>query len=157
MDERSGEVPMDDLSTVHPWDETSSSEKLDAGRQQNREEDIPREERGRIESDHPPAQGRTEQTDRLAAKRTVDSRFACTECGYRAASRSNLLIHTRKHTGEKPYKCDQCDYCAAEKSSSDKHMTRHTGEKPFKCGECGFRTAFKSSLASLTHEKNIQV
>ncbi|XP_078602918.1 uncharacterized protein LOC144876976 [Branchiostoma floridae x Branchiostoma japonicum] len=146
MDERSDEVAMDDLSTVHPGDESSSIKKLDMGRHDNNEGDIPREERVGIESDHPPAQGRTEQTDRLAAKPTVDSRFACTECGYRAAFRSHLLIHARTHAGDKPYKCDQCDYSATQKGNLDRHMAKHTGEKPYMCGECGYRTADRSAL-----------
>eukprot|EP00058_Branchiostoma_floridae_P026665 XP_002612156.1 hypothetical protein BRAFLDRAFT_88895 [Branchiostoma floridae] len=75
MDEIRGEVALDNLSTVHHGDETSSIEKLDTGRQHNKEKDIPREETNGVESvDHPPAQGLTKQTDRLAVKRTVDSR-----------------------------------------------------------------------------------
>ncbi|XP_035685298.1 zinc finger protein 771-like [Branchiostoma floridae] len=167
MGERSGEVAMDDHPAVHPGDETSSSETLDTGRQQNEEENIPCEEKCEVESDRPPAQGRTEQKDRLAVKRTVNKRFACTECGYRAAKKSVLIKHMRKHTecgysaaircrllehmrihtGEKPYKCDQCNYTSATKYNLDQHMTKHTGVKTRMCGECGFRTANRSNLS----------
>ncbi|XP_035684075.1 zinc finger protein 37-like isoform X2 [Branchiostoma floridae] len=147
MGERSGDVAMDDRPAVHPEDETISSEKLDTERQQNEEGNIPCEEKCGVESDHPPAQGRTEQKDRPEVKRTVNKRFACTECGYRAAKKSVLIKHTRKHTGEKPYKCDQCDYSAAQKVHLDRHVTKHKGEKPFMCGECGYRTTDRLSLS----------
>ncbi|XP_035664703.1 zinc finger protein 585B-like [Branchiostoma floridae] len=106
---------------------TSSIDKLDTGRQQNKEGDIPCEETCGVKSDNP-AQVKAKQTDRLVVKRTVDKRFVCTECDYRTASKANLLRHTRKHTGEKPYKCDQCDYSAAleDKRHLKKHLDKHT-------------------------------
>ncbi|XP_035664697.1 gastrula zinc finger protein XlCGF49.1-like [Branchiostoma floridae] len=140
MGDRSGEVTMDHLSTVHPEDEANSSKTLDKGRQQNKEETCG------VNSDNH-VQVPTKQSDRSAAKRTVDKRFSCSECDYRAAFRSKLLIHTRKHTGEKPYKCDQCDYSAAQKGNLDQHMVKHTGEKPYLCQECGYRTADRSRLS----------
>ncbi|CAH1272650.1 Hypp4907 [Branchiostoma lanceolatum] len=97
MDERSSEIASDDLPTVQPGNETNSSEILDTGRHQKKSEGIPREEACGVKSDHPTGQGRTEQTDRLAVKRTVDKRFACSDCDYRAASKANLLIHSRRH------------------------------------------------------------
>ncbi|XP_066295188.1 zinc finger protein 501-like [Branchiostoma lanceolatum] len=209
------ENPIDDLSTVHPGNETNISEKLNKGRQQDRDGSISCEETCGVKYDHSLVQGGTEATDMLDLKRTVgrgrskiptvqhtkdpnsseklntgmqqnkeediqcrepcgvtsdhpleprtgsngedgqgggetcymDKRIPCTECDFRAASKSDLSKHIRRHTGEKPYKCDQCEYSASQKGNLVRHMEIHTGEKPYMCGECRFRTADRSSLS----------
>ncbi|KAI8480695.1 hypothetical protein Bbelb_415880 [Branchiostoma belcheri] len=177
MDRISCEIPVDELPTVHPGNETSSSEDpaTDTGRQQDKEEDILSEETYGGNSAHPPFQSQTEQTDGPVVKGTVDKRYKCEQCdfstghkgnlekhmsehtgekpymcgvcGYRTTEGSHLTIHKRKHTGQKPYKCDQCDYSASRKGHLEEHMSKHTGEKPYMCGECGYRTADRRNLS----------
>ncbi|XP_066295734.1 zinc finger protein 22-like [Branchiostoma lanceolatum] len=132
MDEEIGEIPEDELPTEHSGNETNSGEVADTGRQLVKEEEINYEETCGVKptADYSTVQGRTEQTGRLAVKLPVEKRFACTECDFRVASKTDLIRHTRKHTGEKPYKCDQCEYSAAQKCNLDCHKRKHTGEKP---------------------------
>ena len=120
MEDRSRDIiHVEELSPTNPkGDETNISEKLDTGRQRDKEEGVICEERFGVKSDHPPVQDQTEN----AGKCTVDRRFACLECDFRASSKQGLSRHIRKHTGEKPYKCDHCDYAAAQKTTLDRHI-----------------------------------
>eukprot|EP00058_Branchiostoma_floridae_P025739 XP_002611229.1 hypothetical protein BRAFLDRAFT_71190 [Branchiostoma floridae] len=138
MDERRSETAIDNQTHADPCSETSSIETLDSGRLQNKEGDIPSEENCGVESDLFPAQGRTEQTDRLAWKRTVDRRFECTK--------GTLDRHKAKHTGEKPYICGECDYRTAGRSHLSRHMRTHTGVKPYKCDQCDYSATEKGYL-----------
>jgi hypothetical protein len=51
-------------------------------------------------------------------------RYHCSFCSYRCNSKSNLVHHTRTHTGEKPFKCKECDYCCAHSSHLGEHVRR---------------------------------
>jgi uncharacterized Zn-finger protein len=42
-------------------------------------------------------------------------------CGYRAAQKSHLNVHTRKHNDDKRFVCTVCDYRATVKT----HLTNH--------------------------------
>ncbi|XP_061475881.1 zinc finger protein 287-like isoform X2 [Rhineura floridana] len=49
----------------------------------------------------------------------------CSECGYRGRALSDLINHTRIHTGEKPYECHECGKAFAWKSNLKSHMKKH--------------------------------
>lgn len=49
-------------------------------------------------------------------------------CGLAISSRSAMVIHMRKHTGERPYKCDHCDGSFAQKGTLAAHIA-HRHEK----------------------------
>ncbi|KAI8491902.1 hypothetical protein Bbelb_302750 [Branchiostoma belcheri] len=103
MDWRSCEIPVDELPTVHPGNETSSSEDpvTDTGGQDKEEDNLLEETYG-VNSVHPPIQSKTEQTNGPVVKGTVDKRYKCDQGKYSTARKDHLDSHIAKHTGNKP-------------------------------------------------------
>ena len=52
------------------------------------------------------------------------------------STKSYLINHTMKHTGEKPYNCKQCDKALSMKIRLINHRKTHTEQKWFKCNLC---------------------
>ncbi|XP_042894412.1 oocyte zinc finger protein XlCOF7.1-like [Penaeus japonicus] len=79
-------------------------------------------------------------------RKKVKKPFSCAQCSYQTASKSNLVIHLRTHTGERPYQCPQCSFSASFEYNLKVHMRTHTGEKPYMCPNCPLRFAQKAHL-----------
>lgn len=96
--------------------------------------------------------------------------FLCLTCGKACTSRSNLAVHTRRHTGKMTNFCDICGKGYPRSTDLTIHMRfirfgvrslvnkrikiilwhfrKHTGEKPFTCLYCnrGFARSDKLTI-----------
>ena len=63
-------------------------------------------------------------------------RYECRECGVKYLNHSDLVVHTRKHTGERPYICSTCGKTFISLRLLEEHSRTHEGSKPFLCKNC---------------------
>ncbi|XP_059175805.1 zinc finger protein 271-like [Physella acuta] len=81
-------------------------------------------------------------------RHTGDLKYKCPQCKYAASQICDLKNHLRIHSNERPFKCTVCEYSAHKKSTLIHHTRSHTGEKPFCCKVCGRKFSIRSSLIS---------
>ncbi|KAI8129877.1 Zinc finger protein 544 [Lucilia cuprina] len=79
-------------------------------------------------------------------------RSLCSICGSSFSSKTHLIVHMRRHTGERPFKCDLCERAYPRISELTCHRRIHTGEKPFACKICG--KTFRVSSKMTTHMRS---
>ncbi|RWS26822.1 zinc finger protein 236-like protein [Leptotrombidium deliense] len=60
----------------------------------------------------------------------------CDTCGKKFKKKSQLIRHTRVHSGERPFICSVCGKGFTQKNSLETHKAKHTGEKKYKCTFC---------------------
>ena len=63
----------------------------------------------------------------------VFKHFKCNECGKAFSQSSNLITHSRKHSGFKPFSCESCGKAFQRKVDLRRHMdTVHTTKSALK-------------------------
>uniref|UniRef100_A0A0L8H4Y4 C2H2-type domain-containing protein n=1 Tax=Octopus bimaculoides TaxID=37653 RepID=A0A0L8H4Y4_OCTBM len=89
----------------------------------------------------------TERTSRRQKKRPP---LICEYCSKQFTKPSQLLYHTRSHTGERPFKCDVCDKAFVSNSHLLRHSRTHSSVKSHICDTCG--RGFSQRYSLMTHE-----
>ena len=71
--------------------------------------------------------------------------YTCPYCEKFFKFKQGMIHHIRLHTNYKPFKCSICDYASASKGNLKVHERKHTGER-FKCSWCAFTTISRGHL-----------
>lgn len=79
-------------------------------------------------------------------KHTGETPYDCIECGKKFTDSRLLARHLRKHTGDQLYHCDQCSKTFLQLDHMTRHKRVHTGEKPFQCPQCPKKFALPYAL-----------
>ena len=70
----------------------------------------------------------------------------CTVCQKAFNKRTELVEHSRGHTGERPFACTVCDKRYPREASLKFHYQTQHAEKSFLCKDCGKALASSASL-----------
>ena len=82
---------------------------------------------------------------RMCLTRNIEGKgLKCNVCSKLFQSKSKLVEHYRKHTGEKPFACQICDKKFAHKCALVDHQTFHSDVRNFKCSICPESRSFKT-------------
>lgn len=112
----------------------------------------PWEESVTSEAETSPVKG--EDINGNQTKLKIPKSFPCTLCKYISSNETNLVRHTRKHTGEKPFGCHICDKRFARTDHLKSHLQTHGRLLPFYCKIC--RRQFSLKHKKDAHENNCQ-
>lgn len=77
----------------------------------------------------------------------------CSYCSKSFKKPSELLYHTRRHTGVRPFLCDQCDKTFVSNSHLLRHKRTHSSERRHVCPTCnrGFTQHYGMLVHQLIH------
>ena len=66
----------------------------------------------------------------------------CQQCNYATKRKTDLVKHSRTHSGERPYECGICDEKFRQKGVLTQHLLTHQ-EGRFECDECHYKATKK--------------
>lgn len=89
-------------------------------------------------------------TKRTSRRQKNRSQLVCEYCSKQFMKPSQLLYHTRSHTGERPFKCDVCDKAFVSNSHLLRHCRTHSSVKSHICVIC--ERGFSQRYSLLMHE-----
>ncbi|KAL4710476.1 hypothetical protein ACJJTC_008878 [Scirpophaga incertulas] len=73
-------------------------------------------------------------------------KFSCSQCPKTFSQKSNLLIHSKQHTGIKDHICEVCGSGFYSQKSLVRHNLIHKGDRPFPCSLCNKRFIVRCDL-----------